>query len=254
MRGWLAVGLVSVLLLSGCTQKSPPSGSGTVATKASASGSTTGAAGFSPSAGTATATSGQNHAPTGGITANQTAGKSPLTVLFTLDATDTDGDKLSFTVDFDGNGTIDSSRANATFPTQVNHTYVKAGLYNITYTLTDGRESVSYKAMVNVTAAGGGAPVVIAGSISQYGLCGVPPGDDDAHPIDAALVGATYTLTPASLYPWWWIGEGSSDPTVSGDNTGKVPEGTTSVHICVDKVGVAGVSPGTDYVLTITPA
>ncbi|HUR61115.1 MAG TPA: PKD domain-containing protein [Candidatus Thermoplasmatota archaeon] len=259
MRGWLAFGLMCVLFLSGCAQPSGSASSspGTHASGAPAAGTTAGAtAGTTTGATASSHATGPNHAPTGALKANQTAGKAPLKVRFTLNATDADGDRLSYTLDFDGNGTVDAKGANATFPAGVNHTYAKPGVYNVTYTVTDGKNATSFYAKVNVTG-GTAAPVVLKGSIEQYGLCGVPPGDDGAKDIDAALAGGTYTLTPASVYAWWWIGEGSSDPTVDGKNAGTVPKGTTSVHICVDEVdpaGLLGVSAGTDYVLTITPS
>lgn len=163
MRGWLALGVVLVLSISGCAQKSSSSSSvsatGTPAAGAAGANATTMAG-----ASNGTMAGGPNHAPTGAITANQTAGKAPLKVTFTLNATDADGDKVSYTVDFDGNGTVDAKQANATFPAHVNHTYANAGVYNVTYTVTDGKNSTAYKAKVNVTGGSSGPAITVTGS------------------------------------------------------------------------------------------
>lgn len=276
MRGWLAVGVVCVLFLSGCAQKpstatssstsSSPGSPDTSTPSASPASTSTVAPSSTATTSKAPAAAAPNHAPTGSIKANRTTGAAPLKVSFKLNATDADGDKVSYAVDFDGNGTVDAKLANATFPAQLNHTYAKAGSYNVTLTLTDGKNSTSYKTQVNVTApapAGptGPAPIVLKGhinaaSVSAIALsfCGGEPGGSTAGiwnkvAVPAAAIGGKYTASPAgAMYEF-------GDSTNGDADTGPIaPTGTVGAHtdelwVCTDNPAMANF----DWTLTITP-
>ncbi len=66
------------------------------------------------------------------IGATPTAGFAPLEVDFNAAASDPDGDELSYSWDFDGDGTEDSTEQNPT------HTYTEAGEHEAELTVSDG--------------------------------------------------------------------------------------------------------------------
>jgi cytochrome c len=73
-----------------------------------------------------------NHSPT--VTASGTPTQSdtaPVTVHFTSNASDQDGDSLKYAWDFDSDGKVDSREANPTF------TYTKVGVYDVALKVTD---------------------------------------------------------------------------------------------------------------------
>ncbi len=72
-----------------------------------------------------------NHAPEVEIAGDNLVGASPLTVSFTSDVTDADGDRLVYAWDFDGDGKVDSREENPT------HTYDQDGVYYAHLTVTD---------------------------------------------------------------------------------------------------------------------
>ena len=72
-----------------------------------------------------------NHAPEVDVAAEPTVGGTPLTVQFTSDVTDADGDRLRYAWDFDGDGKVDSRDEDPA------HTYTENGLYLAHLTVTD---------------------------------------------------------------------------------------------------------------------
>ena len=95
---------------------------------------------------------GGNHAPTVTVAADQTIGLAPLTVSFTSDVEDPDGDSVRYEWDFDADGRTDSRSANPT------HTYEDTGVFFATLQVTDrhGRSASDYVEIV----VGNTAPVV----------------------------------------------------------------------------------------------
>ena len=83
---------------------------------------------------------GGNRTPTVTVSASDTEGPAPLTVQFTADVSDPDGDRLRYAWDFDADGKVDSRQQNPT------HTFTEDGLYRATLQVTDqrGRSSSDY--------------------------------------------------------------------------------------------------------------
>lgn len=71
--------------------------------------------------------------PTANLTADIGNGSAPLTVNFTIDASDPDGDLASWTLEFDDGNETDGTE----FPAVVNHTYERAGNMTVNLTVVD---------------------------------------------------------------------------------------------------------------------
>lgn len=94
-----------------------------------------------------------NRAPIAEASADKTSGPTPLTVQFSSDGSrDPDGSPLTYSWDFDGNGTADSIEADPS------HTFTDAGEFEVQLTVTDeaGRTGVSNLTIV----AGNTAPEI----------------------------------------------------------------------------------------------
>jgi PKD repeat protein len=96
-----------------------------------------------------------NHAPTGSLNVSAINGTVPLTVNFTLNGTDLDGDAINWTLSFgDGNATNGTE-----LPAQVAHDFTAPGSFNVTLNLTDGLNSTLYTTAIVVS---NGTAVVVA--------------------------------------------------------------------------------------------
>jgi PKD repeat protein len=84
-----------------------------------------------------------NRAPSVTLTATPTSGKAPLTVAFTANGSDPDGDALTYTYDF-GDGSKATSGRTAT------HKYTKVGTFTAKVTVTD-TDGASSAAQVTIT-------------------------------------------------------------------------------------------------------
>lgn len=157
MKGY-AILLGLTLVLAGCAgnDETTTDGSGTtsagpgttVDNTPSSSGSTSGGPGSS----TTGQTSAGNSAPSGSLKASIKQGEAPLLVNFTLGGADPDGDDLAWTLDVDDDGTPDAqAAAPATFPVETNFTYTAAGVFNVTYRVTDGAKTAIYHVLITVT-------------------------------------------------------------------------------------------------------
>lgn len=148
MRGLVPVALLVGLLLSGCVSDDP---------KDSPAEETPLEADFSAADDNATAApvNDTNAAPTiGGFESNVTG----LNVTFTFNATDADGDNLTYTLAFGGNET-NATGALVNGTGNLTHAFAEAGLYNVTLTVSDGTLSANLTLALNLTAAAtAGAP------------------------------------------------------------------------------------------------
>jgi len=104
-----------------------------------------------------------NTAPTANLTADVDNGSAPLSVNFTIEATDADGDNLTWSLDADGDGAADGNGTEV--PGNLTFLFEAEGVYNATLTVEDGASNATSTLQINVT--GGGAsmePVVLADS------------------------------------------------------------------------------------------
>jgi hypothetical protein len=154
----------------------------------------------------------------------------PLLLSFVINGTDGDGDALSWTLSF-GDGSENATGAD--LPVTVEHTYFDAGSFTAVLEVSDGQAAGYANLSVVVSAAQAAPePKVITGDVDPSCALGF---GEVGFTVDAAWIGWAYTLTPADVNVSWWIGEGLSDPIEDGGNSGTVPTGATSGHICYDE-------------------
>ncbi len=91
----------------------------------------------------------ENKPPTCVLTVNQTSGVVPLTVTFTITATDSDGSISSWTLDVDNDGTPEHSDSGMP-PSRQQHTYLIAGTYIAKLTVIDN-DGANASATVTIT-------------------------------------------------------------------------------------------------------
>lgn len=148
MRAYLALALAVALTLAGCTATKDDD------TQSSSSSSST-----STSVSTTQTTSPNplptdNKAPEASLTASAEAGEAPFNVTFAINATDADGDNLTWSLSFGDNSTAANGTA---LPGNATHEYLAAGLYNATLLVSDGQATSNVTLQLNVTA---GVPFV----------------------------------------------------------------------------------------------
>lgn len=160
MRLWalLAVLLLSSLVLAGCSDggdddDDATSSSSTSTSRSATTGATT--SGTSTSGSTTSSQPGQpgqepsNTAPVGSMAIAPVANATQA-FNFTLNGTDPEGDNIVWDLLF-GDG---QSTAGTVLPATAGHTYRLTGLYNATFTISDGRLQTTYNLTVNVTSGG----------------------------------------------------------------------------------------------------
>ncbi len=149
MRALVATMIVLALALSGCAEKKKDDDESD-SSSTSHSGTDSGGVGGNVSS---------NHPPAATMTANGTA-DAPLNVTFLLNATDSDGDAMAWTLAFG-----DGASANGTFAGALNrtllagpqlanatHLYAAGGAYNATLTVSDGKATTNVTLKLNLTA------------------------------------------------------------------------------------------------------
>lgn len=92
-----------------------------------------------------------NTAPVADLVPDVTSGEAPLTVNFTIEASDEDGDNVTWAIDFD-NDTVADQEGNTT-EAVVNHTFDSAGNHTVTLTVSDGTNTTSEQVVIEVVEA-----------------------------------------------------------------------------------------------------
>jgi PKD repeat protein len=152
-----------------------------------------------------------NTPPMASLAASAEAGEAPFPVNFTLDGTDPDGGNITWTLDLgDGNETSGDA-----LPQTHNHTYEVAGLYNVTFTVSDGIDVTVANLTINVTAGVAFEQFVLSGSAdlpcSQCTAAGANTGagfragmsgvDSVFGPIPAEAAGQPFTMVSSEGHP-----------------------------------------------------
>jgi PKD repeat protein len=223
MRGvaFAAVAVLLTTLISGCTvQKDDLEAGVDGLTSGSGSGSKTGTSsasktGTSGTSGTGTPT-GTNHAPVANLTASTLSGAAPMTVNFTLNGTDAEGDALSWTLTY---GNASANVTGTVLPANATHVFDAAGTFNVTLVISDGKLSANATVTIVVSAAAAAAtgftPIdatkswtVSFGGAFEYGLGCYEDGVDCAYfDLGNQAVGRAFTMTFSSTVPsgLYWI-------------------------------------------------
>lgn len=159
-------------------------------------------------------TSANNNPPTCLLSASPTSGTAPLTVTFSMSASDSDGTIASWQLDVDNDGTAEYS-GSGTPPATQTHTYNEPGTYTAKLTVTDDDEATAYDiATVTVNASSNNPP-------------NTP--DQPSGPT-SGYTGSSYIYSTSATdpdgdqikYGWDWNGDGTVD-----EWTGYYSSGTT---------------------------
>lgn len=268
MRGWLAAGLVCLVVLSGCASKGSGSSStsGTAASSATHGGSTTATLTLTK---TPAAQAAANHAPVVLFGASHGNGTAALNVTFQLKLSDADGGRLNWTVSFGdktANRTGSAQLANATraYTTNVTHGYAAAGLFNATLSVTDGLNTTRALLRLNLTSSAAALPaVVFTGHIVAFDPTTTPtsecfldltlasggPSDTvgNIHQFPHPMDGWSYKFSASGYWTQFWKGSGA---ILGSGASGTVPKGSDNVWVC----GKDATTSNTNYTLTLSPA
>lgn len=185
--------LAAALLLSGCaSKKGDDEGSQTSGSHSGTLTQSTTKTGTGTSGGTGTrgpTGNGTGHAPTATLAANVTQGSAPLNVTLLVNATDADGDALSWTLDF-GDGSADSNgtSANGTVSLTLNHTF-SAGNHTVFLNVTAGGANATSNVTIAVLGGAGGAPLVDEKLNVIFGCEACTDGEGDVIPCIGLGVG-----------------------------------------------------------------
>ncbi len=270
MRPW-AVALFIGLSLAGCFG-GDGDGDGTPTPSATPEPSTTPAATTtrppttspapSPSPSPAPTEPENNRAPRAVLLASSGGGQAPVVVNFTFDAHDVNGDDLAWSFDADGDGMDDLQGTQADLPASTNFTYNATGLFNATFTVTDGFRNAAEALPITVSAAPAqpfftfqattdqpcqvfcsNDPVLGVFATGANGCAGFTAGEQGIDCVWTDLptgsAGRAFTSTSTGGDPdLEFRSECSSNPTtamgrsaVGGPESGMVPEGAACVVI-----------------------
>ena len=147
----------------------------------------------------------ENEAPTVDLNANAAAGTAPLTVSFSAEADDPEGDDLAYTWDF-GNGETADGNSSRTL------TYTEPGDYTAAVTVSDGLAETSADVLVTVEAPT--APPTAPPDNAAPSVSVLADPADGAVPLDVLLSAEADDPDGDELAYLWDFGDG----TIAGEN------------------------------------
>ena len=218
MRTWLVTLLMLLVTLAGCSDEGTPETPVQTETPQDTPEETTTQETTTQTESQTSTTSTEapqtsNTAPEADLAADAVTGEAPLNVTFTVDGLDADGDALTWTLDADGDGTVDAN--GTSLPGTAAFLFETAGNFTATLSVTDGEDTAT--AMLNVTIL---EPVVVEEGPEPI----VYTGGWVANPTGCALVGGTaydgITQGVALVSEATWGGEFSMLLSVTGDGLG----------------------------------
>lgn len=202
-----------------------------------------------------------NRLPALDVVPDITSGEAPLTVNFTINASDEDGDALTWTIDFDGDAVADVE--GNTTEAVVEHTFTDAGDHAVDVTVSDGTNTTTEQVVIEVVEAvaefTGPEPISHSGEmtyITQFGCIdpvafATSAGGEDGYyhweaPVQAGWI---YSVDPAEArFTDWWTG---LDARVAQQGpVGTVPEGADNVGVCPE---TDTAEPQAAYTITFYP-
>lgn len=148
-----------------------------------------------------------NTPPTVNLLADVTEGVFPLSVNFTADATDVDGDPLHYYWDFNGDGFNDADTAAVN---TTNHSFDYSALFNVTVFVFDGTDQSTASLPIRVTTAGGNV-------VPSISLSANPPSGFSPLNVDFTAVASDPDAGQTLSYYWDLDGDGF-------DEIGPVPD------------------------------
>ena len=182
--------------------------------------------GFAQQTLTITVTAPPNHAPTASLTMTPSSGVVPLDTSATIDASDQDGDPLTYTLDF-GDGTAAQSGQLPVAP--VAHEYAHAGSFTVRLAVSDGQEQTVKTANVNIGLA---EPLAAHAGDDQQGIVSQQLSFDGS---------ASRPLIGIDSYTWDF---GDGTPTATGAHV--THTFTTTGQFAVSLSVKSGISSSTD--------
>lgn len=255
---WLVCVLVGATALAGCASDDD---SGPQDVQVDGTGSASAAPSSSPPAQSsapaassgAPAPSATNTAPTAMLGTDVAEAAVPVDVEFTVEASDDDGDALTWTLDVDSDGAAETEGTGADLPFTYTHSFTEAGTYTATLTVSDGTDEATATAEFVLTEATGGddapEPVVITGDAlvpnpAHSQICAGDGIDGSMHDLAPAEGGWDWTLDNSAFFVYWWDDGGFMEG--GGNSGGTVPEGATRIEVCSETAVAAS------YTVTLT--
>lgn len=163
-------------------------------------------AGTSSSPGTSPVADENNTAPNLTFTPSVANGSAPINITFTLDASDGEGDALTWTIDADGDGETDGNGTSDDLPAEFNFTFAAPGVFNATFVASDGELEANKTIAIEIVE---GVPAFtdlsFSGTISGLwvgdvtGVTGqgayLPPDGEDVHTFDLTAAPTKMTVS-----------------------------------------------------------
>jgi hypothetical protein len=150
--------LAVMVALAGCSSSSGGDGRNDPSTKTTTTTTTTG--GHNQTGNGTNNQSAENQPPSLSMQANASS-PAPANVTFLLNGSDADGDNLTWMLDFGDNST---AATGTELPANVTHRYATAGIFNATFSVSDGKDTANVTVAINISAGSSFTKFVASGT------------------------------------------------------------------------------------------